>query len=101
MHIRAYLKKYRLSQERFGKKIGVSQGLVWQWLEGRTLITAERGGGDERETAGGRQRARSSGTSCGRTFSIRQARHAPLAGGAPNRGAAKKRLSENDSQAQR
>lgn len=52
MNIRTYLKKYRLSQERFGKKIGVSQGLVWQWLEGRTLITAERAVGIERKTAG-------------------------------------------------
>lgn len=42
MDIKAYLKKYQLSQQQFGKRIGVSQGLVWQWLEGRTRITAER-----------------------------------------------------------
>ena len=52
MHIRAYQKKHRLSQEQFGKKIGVSQGLVWQWLDGRTLITAERAVRIERRTAG-------------------------------------------------
>jgi DNA-binding transcriptional regulator YdaS (Cro superfamily) len=45
MDIRAYLEKHELSQEQFAKKIGadgVSQGLVWQWLEGRTKITVER-----------------------------------------------------------
>lgn len=42
MNIKAYLAKHGLSQEEFGKKIGVSQGLVWQWLDGRTRITAER-----------------------------------------------------------
>lgn len=42
MDIKAYLGKHQLSQEQFAKQIGVSQGLVWQWIEGRTRITAER-----------------------------------------------------------
>lgn len=40
--IKAYLKKHKLSQEVFADQVGVSQGLVWQWLDGRTRITAER-----------------------------------------------------------
>lgn len=42
MDIKTYLEKTGLSQEQFGKLVGVSQGLVWQWIEGRTGITLER-----------------------------------------------------------
>lgn len=42
MDIATYLAEKELSQEAFAKQIGVSQGLVWQWLDGRTRITAER-----------------------------------------------------------
>lgn len=42
MDIKTYLETHGDSQEQFAKRIGVSQGLVWQWLEGRTRITAER-----------------------------------------------------------
>lgn len=42
MNIAGYLKKHRLSQEDFAKRVGVTQGLVWQWIKGRTRITAER-----------------------------------------------------------
>lgn len=52
MDIRAYLMKRGLSQEEFGKMIGVSQGLVWQWLEGRTRITAERAKEIDEKTGG-------------------------------------------------
>lgn len=52
MDIRAYLSKHGLSQEEFGKLIGVSQGLVWQWLEGRTRITAERAKEIDEKTGG-------------------------------------------------
>lgn len=42
MDIKTYLETRGDSQEQFAKRIGVSQGLVWQWIEGRTRITAER-----------------------------------------------------------
>jgi DNA-binding transcriptional regulator YdaS (Cro superfamily) len=50
--IPAYLKKHRLSQQDFADKIGVSQGLVWQWIDGRTRITAERAKQIEAATSG-------------------------------------------------
>lgn len=52
MDIRAYLDRHGLSQEQFGKFIGVSQGLVWQWLNGRTQITAEMANAIEEKTKG-------------------------------------------------
>lgn len=52
MDIKAYLEKHQLSQEQFAKQIGVSQGLVWQWIEGRTRITAERAVEIEKKTEG-------------------------------------------------
>lgn len=52
MDIRAYLDKHRLSQEQFGKLLGKSQGLVWQWLNGRTQITAEMANTIEERTKG-------------------------------------------------
>lgn len=52
MDIRAYLDKHQLSQEQFAKQIGVSQGLIWQWLDGRTRITAERAKDIEEKTGG-------------------------------------------------
>jgi DNA-binding transcriptional regulator YdaS (Cro superfamily) len=52
MDIKAYLEKHELSQEQFAKQLGVSQGLVWQWLDGRTRITAERAVEIEEKTAG-------------------------------------------------
>jgi DNA-binding transcriptional regulator YdaS (Cro superfamily) len=50
--IRAYLDKNSLSQEAFGNLIGVSQGLVWQWMNGHTQITAERAIEIEEKTKG-------------------------------------------------
>jgi len=38
----AYLDDEKLSQEAFAKTLGVSQGLVHQWLRLETKITAER-----------------------------------------------------------
>jgi len=52
MKISAYLEKHKLSQEQFAKLLGVSQGLVWQWLEGKTRITAERAKEIEGKTRG-------------------------------------------------
>ena len=56
MDIRAYLEKHELSQDKFAKQIGVTQGLVWQWIEGRQRITAERAIEIEAKTAGEIQR---------------------------------------------
>lgn len=48
MHLSAYLEKHKLSQKEFGAKLGVSQGMVWQWIrwledqDKGTRITAER-----------------------------------------------------------
>lgn len=52
MNIPAYLKEHDLSQEAFANMLGVSPGLVWQWLDGRTRITAERAREIERKTRG-------------------------------------------------
>lgn len=52
MDIRSYLAAKQLSQDQFAKLAGVSQGLVWQWLNGRTTITAERAIALEKVTAG-------------------------------------------------
>ena len=42
MDLRDYLSQHGLSQAAFGERLDVSQGLVWQWLNGRTKITPER-----------------------------------------------------------
>lgn len=34
MHIRSYLDKHQLSQGEFARRVGVTQGAVWQWLNG-------------------------------------------------------------------
>ena len=52
MDIRSYLEAKQLSQDQFAKIAGVSQGLVWQWLNRRTTITAERAIDIERKTDG-------------------------------------------------
>lgn len=50
--IRAYLKKHKLSQQEFARQLDVSQGMVWQWLNGRRRITAERAKQIEEVTGG-------------------------------------------------
>ena len=52
MDIPAYLKKYGLSQQEFANQLKVSQGLVWQWINGRTRIKAERAKQIEEVTGG-------------------------------------------------
>lgn len=52
MDIRAYLLKHDLTQEEFAELLDVSPGLVWQWLHGRTAITAERAKQIEERTGG-------------------------------------------------
>lgn len=37
-----YLESKRLSQQEFADSIGVSQGLVWQWLNWRTGISRDK-----------------------------------------------------------
>lgn len=37
--LKSYLKRHQLSQGSLAAKLGVSPGLVWQWLNGRTRIT--------------------------------------------------------------
>lgn len=43
MKLAAYLKKHDISQEQFAKSLEppVTQGLVWQWLNGKTEITTD------------------------------------------------------------
>jgi DNA-binding transcriptional regulator YdaS (Cro superfamily) len=52
MKLNEYLVEQAMSQSDFAKKLGVVQGLVWQWLHGRTRITAERAVEIERVTDG-------------------------------------------------
>lgn len=51
VNLRTYIEKLEGGQTKFARLLGVSQGLVWQWLEGRTRITAERACQIERLTA--------------------------------------------------
>lgn len=43
MQLKTYLEKHEISQEEFGKRLRkpVSQGAVWQWVEGKTTPTTE------------------------------------------------------------
>lgn len=52
MTLQSYLKKHQISQEAFAKSLGVSKGLVWQWLNGRTEITGRWAVEIERVTQG-------------------------------------------------
>jgi DNA-binding transcriptional regulator YdaS (Cro superfamily) len=36
-----YLSEFDVSQTEFARRIGVSQGMVWQWLNQRRRIAAE------------------------------------------------------------
>lgn len=42
MKIRSYLKKHNLTQEEFAKKVGVSPGAVWQWINGESRVDPRR-----------------------------------------------------------
>jgi transcriptional regulator with XRE-family HTH domain len=48
--LQEYLDKHAISQKEFGDMFGVSQGLVWQWLNGATSITPEKAKEIEAET---------------------------------------------------
>ena len=36
-----YLEESSISQTEFARRVGVSQGMVWQWLNGRRRVAAE------------------------------------------------------------
>lgn len=48
----SYMERHNLSQAGFGAKVGVSQGMVWQWLSGYRPIGAERAVEIEKRTRG-------------------------------------------------
>jgi DNA-binding transcriptional regulator YdaS (Cro superfamily) len=50
--LRAYLKRHGLSQQEFATQLDVSQGMVWQWLNRRRRVTAERAKQIEQVTGG-------------------------------------------------
>lgn len=52
MDIATYLSDQKMSQSAFAGLLGVSQGLVYQWLTGRRPISAERCLSIERATNG-------------------------------------------------
>lgn len=52
MNLAEYLEDTKTSQDAFAEKLGVTQGLVWQWLSGRTRITPERAKQIELATGG-------------------------------------------------
>jgi DNA-binding transcriptional regulator YdaS (Cro superfamily) len=52
MDIPAYLHKHGLSQADFATMLDVSPGLVWQWINEYTQITAERAKEIEEKTRG-------------------------------------------------
>ena len=41
MNISDYLKKHGLSQKRFGEQVGITQGMVWQLLQGMCRASPE------------------------------------------------------------
>lgn len=52
MDLAKYLETTETTQQAFAVKVGVTQGLVWQWLSGKTRITAERAKEIEAATEG-------------------------------------------------
>lgn len=47
-----YLKKHQITQKAFGDRLGVTPGLISQYISGTTKITAERAAAIERATGG-------------------------------------------------
>lgn len=52
MDIQSYLKKHRLSQEQFARKLEVTQGAVWQWINGRANVSPQMAKKIEKATRG-------------------------------------------------
>ncbi len=42
MQLHEYLERHEITQSEFARRLGVTQGLIWQWLNGYRRITAER-----------------------------------------------------------
>lgn len=57
MQLLQFLKSEGISQSEFARRLGVTQGLVWQWLDGRQRVTAENCVLIEAATAGAVTRA--------------------------------------------
>ena len=57
MNIKQYLKDTQTTQADFGSMLGVTQGLVYQWISGKTKVTATRAIQIERATGGAINRA--------------------------------------------
>lgn len=58
MEIKDYLQDNGITQAGFAEQLGVTQGLVNQWIRGKTRVTPERALQIERATAGGLRRER-------------------------------------------
>ncbi|UEC03942.1 transcriptional regulator [Burkholderia vietnamiensis] len=52
MDLSAYLFQRQMTQAAFAKQMGVSQGLVYQWLTGRRPVAVDRCVAIERSTGG-------------------------------------------------
>lgn len=52
MDLKTYLENGGHTQASFAERLGVTQGLIHQWLNGRTRITAERAKQIEKVTRG-------------------------------------------------
>lgn len=52
MNIKTYLQTQGLTQKAFADQLAVSPGLVWQWINGQTPVTAERAREIESATGG-------------------------------------------------
>lgn len=50
--ILSYMERHSLSQAAFGKLVGRSQGMVWQWLSGYRPISPEAARDIEKRTRG-------------------------------------------------
>ena len=52
MKINEYLENQAISQAEFARRLGVTTGSVWQWVEGRVRVSPERAAQIEQVTAG-------------------------------------------------
>ena len=52
MKLTTYLKKHKVTHATLAAQLGVTEGLISQWVCGRTKITAERAVAIEKATAG-------------------------------------------------
>lgn len=55
--IKAYMRRHKLSQRQFADRLGISRGMVWQWLNGYSSVTAERAKQIEDVTGGAVKRS--------------------------------------------